>query len=67
MTNLQRRLAHLEALLTDTTGLRPHSEEWLEYWRQWLTKRNADPDFRPNERMPLEALRAIIQTAPDSD
>lgn len=33
MTNLQRRLKKLEALLPpDPSGFVPHSQEWLEYW-----------------------------------
>jgi hypothetical protein len=38
MMNLQRRLAKLEALLTDTTGLVPHSAAWMEYWTKELKK-----------------------------
>jgi len=55
MTNLQRRLVRLEALLTDSTGLVPHSEEWLDYWRRWLFKRNEDPNSRPSEQMPPDS------------
>jgi hypothetical protein len=32
MTNLQRRLKNLEAVLTDPAGLVPHSKKWLEHW-----------------------------------
>jgi hypothetical protein len=32
MTNLQRRLQKLEAVLTDPVGLVPHTRKWLEYW-----------------------------------
>jgi len=60
MTNLQRRLQKLEALLTDSTGLAPHSEKWLEYWRGWLDRWATDPGFQPPERMPIEAARAIL-------
>ena len=43
MSNLQRRLKKLEALLTDDAGLVPHSPQWLAYWtptgRQDLERR----------------------------
>jgi hypothetical protein len=67
MTNLQRRLKKLEAQLTDPTGLVPHSQKWLEYWERWIDRWSDDPSFRPRERMPLEAARAIIGRAPDYD
>jgi hypothetical protein len=67
VTNLQRRLKNLESLLTDPSGLIPHSEKWLEYWQRWIDRWSDDPSFRPRERMPLEAARAIIARAPDYD
>jgi hypothetical protein len=67
MTNLQRRLNKLETLLTDPAGFVPHSEKWLEYWRRWIDRWSDDPSFRPRERMPLEAARAILAHAPDDD
>jgi hypothetical protein len=38
VTSLRRRLKKLEALLTDPSGLVPHSEKWLEYWERWFDK-----------------------------
>jgi len=67
MTNLRRRLNKLEALLTDPSGLVPHSQKWLEYWQRWIDNYTNDPDFRPRERMPIDAARAIIASAPDSE
>jgi hypothetical protein len=67
MTNLERRLRKLEAVLTDSTGLVLHSQEWVDYWRLWVIRRNSDPDFHPRERMPLDAMRALIQRTSDSD
>jgi hypothetical protein len=32
MTNLQRRLKKLEAVLTDSMGLVTHTQKWLDYW-----------------------------------
>jgi hypothetical protein len=37
MTNLQRRLKKLEGVLTDSLGLVPYTQKWLEYWdRQYF-------------------------------
>jgi hypothetical protein len=67
VTNLHRRLKKLELLLTDVRGLVPHTEKWLDYWRCWLDRYVNDSDFRPNEKMPLAAARALIQSSPNSD
>ena len=67
VTNLQRRLKKLESLVNDPSGLVPHSEEWLDYWQRWLDRWSDDPSFRPRERMPLEAARATIARAVDSE
>lgn len=67
MTNVQRRLNKLETLLTDSTGLVPHSEKWLEYWQRWIDRWAIDSNFRPRERMPIEAARAILAGTPNSD
>jgi hypothetical protein len=32
MTHLQSRLKRLEGMLTDSAGLMPHTQKWLEYW-----------------------------------
>ena len=60
MTNLQRRLKKLETRGSDASHLVPHSAEWLKYWKDWLDLYNDDPTFRPRERMPIEAARAIM-------
>jgi hypothetical protein len=67
VTNLRRRLRKLEALLSDPSGLVPHSEKWLDYWQGWFDRWSDDPTFRPRERMPLEAARVIIRSAPDHE
>jgi hypothetical protein len=67
MTNLHRRLKKLEAVLTDVTGLTPHTGKWLEHWRRWLDRTVHDPDFRPTETMPLEAARTLIQSGPSDE
>jgi hypothetical protein len=61
MTNLERRLRQLEAVMTDSSGLVPGTPEWRDYWRRWLIRRNEDPDFQPRHGMPIEALRAIMR------
>jgi len=67
VTNLQRRLNKLEARLTDSSGLVPYSEKWLDYWQRSIDRWSDDPDFRSGELMPLEAARAIIRRAPDHE
>ena len=67
MTNLQRRLGKLESRLLDSSGLVPHTQKWLEYWKRWLDNWTNDPNFRPRDLMPLEAARAIIAGTPDDE
>jgi hypothetical protein len=38
LISLERRVQKLEALLTDGSGLKPNSPEWLAYWEQKLAK-----------------------------
>ena len=51
----------------DTHRLIPYSEKWLAYWRNWMDRYLTEPDFRTNEKMPLEAARLIIESWPDSE
>jgi hypothetical protein len=63
MANLLRRLKKLEAVMTDDVGLVPRSPRWWAYWNEQLHKYIArDPDAR-NTKVPLEVLRAWIQSA----
>jgi hypothetical protein len=66
VTTLRRRLGKLEAQLIDGSGLVPHSRKWLEYWERWLERYSSDPDFQPQDLMPIEAARAIIAGSPNS-
>jgi hypothetical protein len=67
MSNLQRRLKKLETLVTDGTGLVPGSPCWLAYWTERLDKFIAREDDAKDGKIPLEVIRAYIQTAePDS-
>jgi len=54
----------LDVLVSDPSGLVPYSGKWLDYWQRWIDRWSSDPDFRPRERMPLDAARAIIRRAP---
>jgi len=37
VSRLESRVRRLEARLTDKSGLRPHSAEWLDHWLEKLT------------------------------
>jgi hypothetical protein len=63
MSNLQRRLKKLEALVTDDTGLVPGSPRWLAYWNERLNKFIAGEDDLRDGKIPLEVIRAYVQTA----
>jgi hypothetical protein len=62
MTNLQRRLKKIEAYMTDTSGLVPHSPRWLAYWDREIFTFMQDPEHRrPAVLFPLQAVRAVLQ------
>jgi hypothetical protein len=62
MTNRERRLRKLEAALTDTSGLVPHTEKWLRHWDRVIFEFMSDPEpKRPNPLFPLAAVRAVRQ------
>ena len=66
MTNLERRLKKLEALLfTDQSGLVPHSQEWLEYWDHQVQLYATD-QLPKGFLFPVEALQAVIRNTGDS-
>ena len=63
MSTLNRRLKKLEAMMTDISGLVPGSPRWWAYWNEQLRRHIArDPDA-PNTKVPLEVLRAYMQSA----
>jgi hypothetical protein len=64
MTNLRRRLKKLEASFTDATGLAPHSPAWTEHWNREIDRVLAEPEYRPNPLIPLEAIRDVLQVQP---
>jgi hypothetical protein len=66
MTNLQRRLRKIEALLlTDPSGFVPHSQKWLEYWEHQV-ELYAAGHLPKGFLFPLEAVQAVIRNTGDS-
>ena len=67
MSNLNRRLKKLEAVMTDDVGLVPGSPRWWTYWNEQLRKYIAREPDASDTKVPLEVLRAYMQSAePDS-
>ena len=67
MSNLNRRLKKLEALMTDDVGLVTGSPRWWAYWNEQLHKYiEGDGANAKDFKIPLDVLRAWIQSA-DSD
>jgi hypothetical protein len=63
MSNLQRRLRKIEALLTDEAGLVPGSEQWLAYWIEQFDKVVEGGDEAKHIRLPLEVFDATVKGA----
>ena len=63
MSNLQRRLRQLEALLTDDAGRVPGSPQWLAYWTERVDKILNGEDEVKGCLIPLEVVDAIIEAA----
>jgi hypothetical protein len=67
MTNLQRRLKKIEAFMTDTSGLVPHSPRWLAYWDRQIFNYMQDPEHRrPAVLFPIDAFRAVMKFKSDT-
>jgi hypothetical protein len=60
MSNLQRRLKKLEALLTDDAGLVPGSQRWLDYWLEQFDRTVRGEEARG---VPLAIFDAIVAAA----
>jgi hypothetical protein len=60
MSNLRRRLHKLEARLTDSSGLIPNSQAWLDYWLREVDMIIAGDDRRGRPRIPIAVLDAIV-------
>ena len=61
MTSLPRRLRKLELGLTDTSGLVPHSKEWLDHWEREFDRLFAGEAPGEFRGVPLAAVDAIIE------
>ena len=66
MATLFKRVQKLEALLTDTQGLVPHSEEWFNFWSSKVDQVIAGEsvDLRG---MTLEFIDAVISEGAQRD
>jgi hypothetical protein len=60
MSNILKRLRRLETRLTDTSGLAPHTEAWLDYWGRRIERHLGGDAQREPGRIPLEAIDAIV-------
>jgi len=66
VTNIQRRLKKLEALVTDTTGLVPHSPAWVAYWSERFDKLDSDQDPGLRCIFPLAFIDHIFAESPQN-
>ena len=60
MSNLKRRLLKLEARLTDSSGLVPHSQAWRDYWFPKVDRILSGQEPSTPGCIPLEVAHAII-------
>ena len=67
MLNLRRRLHKLEARLTDTTGLVPNSQAWLDYWLTEVDMVIAGEDRGGRPRIPIAVIDAILAAGEKRD
>ena len=66
MTNLQRRLRKLEAVLTDPVELVPHTQKWLEYWDRQYYRFLTSNDPNAIWHSSIAAYRAVMKYAYES-
>lgn len=66
MTNLQRRLTQLEAVLLDPVGLVPHSQRWIEYWDRQFYLYMTGQDLTALRHCPLPAWSAVMKYAKEN-
>jgi hypothetical protein len=59
LLRLRARLRRLEARLTDGSGLRPRSPEWLEHWTLRLNKILSGEETGAPRCIPLEVWDAV--------
>jgi hypothetical protein len=67
MSNIRRRLHKLEARLTDSSGLIPNSQAWLDYWLPKVTRIIAAEDHDTSERIPIAVIDAVIAAGEKHD
>ena len=60
MSNLRRRLQKLEARLTDSSGLVPHSQAWRDYWFPKVDRILSGQEPSTPGCIPLEVAHAIV-------
>jgi hypothetical protein len=60
VANIRKRLQDLETRLTDASGFVPHSEQWLNYWREILLEGRSGDRTTNLPRLPIDAFRAIV-------
>jgi hypothetical protein len=65
MSNLRRRLHKLEARLTDSSGLIPNSQAWLDYWLVKVDRILSDPET--SERIPIAVIDDIVAAGDKRD
>jgi hypothetical protein len=63
MTHLQRRLKKLEGVLTDSVGLVPHTQKWLEYWDKQFYLYMTGQDRNAIWLTSIAAYRAVMKFA----
>ena len=66
MSRLLTRLKKLEASVTDSSRLIPHTPAWFEFWGQKASRILNGEHLKGEERIPLEyfdALRRSVATA----
>jgi len=61
--NVLQRIKELESRSVDGSGLIPHSQAWLEFWRQQFHLYGAGQEHVP---LTLEGVRAFMQATPDN-
>jgi hypothetical protein len=66
MTHLQRRLNKLEVLLTDSSGLVPHSKEWIEYWDRQYYLFLTGQDRNAIRSSSIEVFRTVMRYAEEN-
>ena len=63
MSDLNRRLKKLEAVMTDDSGFVPESARWIAYWAERFDKIIAGDYDVKGCLIPLEVFDAIIKAA----